>query len=69
VEGVTDGLNEDAKPIFSSMDLPKEMVTNVDGERVPKGSEKDDRWGPYGTQRKKPVNVNSNPPGEMFTAE
>lgn len=48
---------------------PREMVTNVDGNRVPKGSDADDRWGPYGTEtlKKKPVNVNSNPPGEMFT--
>lgn len=32
------------------------MVINVDGEIVLRGSEKDDRWGPYGTEvRKKRV--------------
>ncbi len=52
-------VDSDGKPVV--------MVTNVDGNRVPKGSDADDRWGPYGTERKKkPVNVNSNPPGEMF---
>ncbi len=30
-----------------------DMVTNVDGNVVPKGSDEDDRWGPYGTETRK----------------
>lgn len=41
-----EAMNVNTNPPGEMFQTPVEKVTNVDGERVVKGSEKDDRWGP-----------------------